>query len=171
MRKATCHPTKKYFAKGFCERCYNRQRGRTERVRKVKREYYQKNKKIISKRKKERYKKLSVKKAYQLRNKRWYKKNFNRVKFKHHVYRLNKYGITIEEYDNLLTKQKGKCAVCQCKPKHKCKQQSYLCIDHCHKTGKVRGLLCQVCNKALGMLKDDPQLLKTALNYLLNENV
>jgi Recombination endonuclease VII len=73
---------------------------------------------------------------------------------------LKRYGITPAEYDALLAKQNGACAICRRRPKGR------LCVDHCHVTGMVRGLLCKECNGALGYLKDDQASLVAALAYL-----
>lgn len=74
-----------------------------------------------------------------------------------------KYGITLEEYDILLTKQGGKCAICG-----RVETDSYFCVDHDHKTKVVRGILCFYCNTALGMLSDDLETVKKAVAYLSN---
>lgn len=71
------------------------------------------------------------------------------------------YGITPEEYDKILREQGGTCAIC-----HGTESVGRLAVDHCHLTGKVRGLLCTNCNQAIGKLKDDAQLLRNAINYL-----
>jgi hypothetical protein len=70
------------------------------------------------------------------------------------------YGISTAEYDALLAKQGGVCAICRKRSKGR------LCVDHCHVTGTVRGLLCSACNIALGSLKDDLASLVAALAYL-----
>lgn len=70
------------------------------------------------------------------------------------------YGITIDEYDNMFRVQGGKCAICQNK------QGRTLHVDHCHRTSIVRGLLCQKCNMAIGLLSDDTKILQRAINYL-----
>jgi Recombination endonuclease VII len=70
------------------------------------------------------------------------------------------YGISAAEYDALLAKQGGVCAICRKRSKGR------LCVDHCHLTGTVRGLLCSACNVALGYLKDDQASLVAALAYL-----
>jgi Recombination endonuclease VII len=70
------------------------------------------------------------------------------------------YGISPAEYDALLAKQGGACAICRKRSKGR------LCVDHCHVTGTVRGLLCNECNCALGYLKDDQASLVAALAYL-----
>ena len=70
------------------------------------------------------------------------------------------YGIGIKDYERMFKKQKGKCAICGAK-------KDRLDIDHCHKTKKVRGLLCGSCNKALGLMKDNVQFFSNAIKYLL----
>lgn len=72
-----------------------------------------------------------------------------------------KYKITTEDYDKLLLLQNNSCAICLRENKEK-----YLSIDHCHKTGVIRGLLCRNCNLALGYLNDDIELFNNAINYL-----
>lgn len=71
------------------------------------------------------------------------------------------FGITMDDYDLLLVKQNGSCAICKTEPTDK-----HLSVDHCHITGKVRGLLCNRCNLGLGYFKDDHELLKIATDYL-----
>lgn len=71
------------------------------------------------------------------------------------------YGITLATYEELLRQQNGGCAVCHKKP-----QKRHLDIDHCHKSGKVRGLLCASCNTALGHLQENATFFKAALVYL-----
>ena len=73
-----------------------------------------------------------------------------------------KYGITIEKYNELVLTQNGKCLVCEGKLDDK------LCVDHDHKTGKIRALLCQDCNRGLGMFKESVDSLKRAIKYLEN---
>ena len=78
------------------------------------------------------------------------------------------YKFTIEGYNRLYKKQKGKCAICkQLSLKSK---DGKLHIDHCHKSGKVRSLLCSKCNLGLGHFNDDIKLLKNAVNYLEKHN-
>jgi len=74
-----------------------------------------------------------------------------------------KYGITLEDYNKIFTEQKGCCKICNT---HQVELKIRLAVDHCHTTGKVRGLLCDTCNRGLGYLKDSPELLNNAINYL-----
>jgi 5-methylcytosine-specific restriction endonuclease McrA len=77
------------------------------------------------------------------------------------IYNLkSNYGISVEEYENLLAKQNGKCAICG----NLFVKTPY--VDHDHITGKVRGLLCHQCNSGLGYFKDNLELLNKAVNYL-----
>lgn len=74
---------------------------------------------------------------------------------------LRTFGITVEQYEAMLAAQNGVCAICF--SKHKTMRLS---VDHCHKTGKVRGLLCGKCNSGIGMLSDSIDLLASAQRYL-----
>jgi hypothetical protein len=75
-------------------------------------------------------------------------------------YKYEKYGITKEEFDRIQTAQLGECAICN-KPIF---QEGH--IDHCHATGKVRGILCGKCNKGLGLFDDNINYLTNAIKYL-----
>lgn len=70
---------------------------------------------------------------------------------------------TVEEYDELLTAQGGGCAICFVATN---KSGRRLAVDHCHETGRVRGILCTNCNVTLGRMNDDPDLLRRAAEYL-----
>ena len=73
------------------------------------------------------------------------------------------YGITLQDYYAMRDEQNGQCAICG---KHESSFKKRLGVDHCHKSGKVRGLLCFHCNHAIGKLDDSPKLLRTAADYL-----
>ena len=73
-----------------------------------------------------------------------------------------RYGIDQEEYDALLKEQGYKCKICDAKHTgHK-----PLCVDHCHNSTRVRGLLCKKCNTSLGLLREDPKIMVNAILYL-----
>ena len=78
---------------------------------------------------------------------------------------LYRYGITTEEYESLFKTQNGQCKICKSTDFGR-KNANHFCVDHCHITGKVRGLLCHKCNSALGKFNDDINLLKNAITYL-----
>ena len=85
-------------------------------------------------------------------------------------YREYKYGITDEGFSKILRDQNGKCAICEIAldyfPGTRKHKLGKLNIDHCHKTNKVRGFLCQKCNSGLGMFNDDYGILTKATRYL-----
>lgn len=72
------------------------------------------------------------------------------------------YGVSKEFLIELYEKQQGKCKICGVEPK----TTRGLHIDHCHKTGAVRGLLCGGCNTGIGSLKEDPNIFLKAIEYL-----
>jgi len=77
------------------------------------------------------------------------------------------YGISLDEYNELLSKQNGKCAICSVDNNGKYRNKSRaFAVDHCHTTGKIRGLLCSDCNIGIGLLKDNTDLLQSAIKYL-----
>lgn len=82
-----------------------------------------------------------------------------------------KYGITQDQYDQMLKDQNGTCAICG-QPETivdtKTNKIINLAVDHCHTTGKIRGLLCSTCNHMLGNAKENPQTLLAAIEYLDN---
>jgi hypothetical protein len=73
-----------------------------------------------------------------------------------------KYGITQIDYEQLFKKQNFSCLIC----KKGNGTTVRFPVDHCHKTGKVRGILCPACNKALGLFKDNIEALESAIDYL-----
>lgn len=73
-----------------------------------------------------------------------------------------KYGLTADEVDELLAAQGGVCAICGERPE----REASMHVDHCHDTGRIRGLLCSRCNHAIGLLREDPALFARAAEYL-----
>lgn len=95
-------------------------------------------------------------------------KEYRRLKRKpkNRKYDLAKFGLTVEQYDELLQKQNGVCAICK-RPETiilnwKLKP---LAVDHCHETNRIRGLLCAQCNVGIGNLKHNPDWLRAAALY------
>ena len=88
----------------------------------------------------------------------WYYKNRDKVS----AYgRKERYGLMNDTYELMLKKQENSCAICLLpfvKTPH---------VDHCHKTGKIRGLLCSSCNTGLGAFKDDVPTIQNALDYIV----
>lgn len=99
----------------------------------------------------------------------WARRNpeqFERKKRESHL--RQKYGITIEQFDAMLAAQDGRCAICLRLPED---PRGYLPhIDHCHQTGRVRGILCGPCNKGIGMFGDNSETVRRAASYLERSN-
>ena len=79
----------------------------------------------------------------------------------------------MDEYVSLAEAQGGRCAICRQPETHRDRSGSVqpLGVDHDHRTGKVRGLLCHSCNTALGYFRDDPALLTAAAEYVMLWNI
>ena len=77
---------------------------------------------------------------------------------------IRKYGITLEAYNILLMEQNNKCAICGVTPEEQGKD---LAVDHCHTSNKIRALLCNNCNAAIGFLKDNVDITKKIMYYLI----
>ena len=89
------------------------------------------------------------------------KRNSNSVRSQ---YLKRNYGLTFEEFDSMLSKQDNCCAICQGKEPYG--RHKRFTVDHNHKTGEVRGLLCNRCNTALGLVEDNIHTLKSMIQYL-----
>lgn len=109
------------------------------------------------------------------RHREWLEKNRDQVRagdrrrwkakdrWEAHIQR--NYGLAASDYDRMIVEQQGQCAICKTdKPGGRSTRFN---IDHCHKSGRVRGLLCNPCNTALGKLNDSPEALIAAVVYLL----
>ena len=119
----------------------------------VKKEYRRNNKE----------KGLSKEKQIRLKNKDQIAKSRLKPKEKYAARTLEtKYGINLSDYNLLLKKQNSLCAICNKTSDKK------LCVDHNHKTGSIRGLLCKECNFGLGNFKDNIAIFESAINYLNN---
>jgi hypothetical protein len=94
----------------------------------------------------------------------WQRKNPEKmaVRQRRYRYRQTGLGVTADDYDAMLIKQGGLCAICRLRGEGK----KRLHVDHCHSTGKIRGLLCFPCNFALGHYRDSIELHKAAIAYL-----
>lgn len=74
------------------------------------------------------------------------------------------YGLTLDKYEEMLASQEGLCAICR-RPESQANRKN-LNVDHNHSTGEVRGLLCSLCNRAIGYFQDDISILMSAVSYL-----
>lgn len=95
----------------------------------------------------------------------WGKKNLDKIAKRNRRTSLRRwYGISEKQYDEMLFAQNGACAICFV-PADKVKR-GRLFVDHCGKTGRIRGLLCTCCNTGIGFLQHDPSALLAAIEYL-----
>ena len=86
-----------------------------------------------------------------------------------YAYRLmREFGMTPDDYEKIHKEQGGRCAICSTDNPGRGKRR--LSVDHCHSTGDVRGLLCNTCNRALGLLNDSIDTLQNSINYLRKHN-
>lgn len=127
-----------------------------ERKAEYRRTYYHKNRDRLLKLRREHYrfnrrKEIEYQKSYQERN-----------PDKVDTIKLRRYGMSLAEYDELLLKQEGVCAIC--KQVDSCGRR--LSVDHDHVTGKIRGLLCVKCNVAMGNMDDSIDKLESMIKYL-----
>jgi len=174
-RMAECHPDRPHYAKGLCRSCY-RQMRRIENL-----EAYRTKEQKWRDENREHHRETQRK--WRENNPDWMRKylseNSERIKERRKEYFRRRieddpdfirrchlqgtFGITLEEYNDLLEAQDGVCAICGKTPEENGRS---LAVDHCHKTGKIRGLLCQVCNAGLGSFKDNQDILRKAIEYL-----
>lgn len=195
-RKSNCHPDRPHFSKGKCFECYRREydhnkylenkeevKARTskyakdhpERFNEWSRKYRLANPEKVT----QRHKKYNMENAEKisLQKKEYREKNYEKISKRGHNYyisnpekerakRLKKYGMTIENYESMFSVQSGLCAICESDNNGK-----RLHIDHDHETRKVRQLLCNSCNIGLGMLKDNPDIVEKAMNYLRKHKI
>lgn len=167
---ATCHPGRVHWAKGLCQSCYTMQwrRDNPEKVAaRVKRSApCHPDKPVFSNdlcstcyrqqwRAANREQERSYSRTYQRKRSATLtpRQKFERT--------IRKYGLTFDDYSNLVIAQTGLCAAC-------CVATPDLEIDHCHARGPqtVRGLLCRNCNSALGHARDDAARLRALITYL-----
>lgn len=98
--------------------------------------------------------------------KEWASLNPGKIKAYARANQLSKYGLTPETYEVLLVSQEGRCAICGCIAMRDPRGLPFF-VDHDHKTGRVRGLLCSTCNFGIGLFFDQPAVLIAAGMYLL----
>lgn len=149
---ADCHPARRLKAQGLCSGCYKKQREPL-----LPRAAYHPEKarftrdglceRCAERRRYTNKEALSQRRAWRFQN------------------YLKEYGLSVANYLTLLQLQGGRCAICQRLPEEQ-KTKTRLVVDHDHQTGIVRGLLCDPCNRALGLLGDRPERVEAACGYL-----
>lgn len=77
-------------------------------------------------------------------------------------------GVTQAQYMKMHKAQQGRCGICH--KRLRSRRYKAFAVDHCHKTGKIRGLLCTNCNTAIGLLKDDPERMQRAIHWIKGQS-
>lgn len=129
------HPTGKFGKRPRCKECVGRENEDHLKIRLEKEPSYTRD-----------------------RQKRWEEKGDN----KRRRNLISRYGIMVEQYDELLESQNHQCAIC----KGVMDEGKRLAVDHCHTTGKIRGILHVRCNTAIALFKDSPEICRNAAEYL-----
>ncbi len=117
-----------------------------EKVREYNKQYQQNNREKV----------LALRKDYRVRNK-------DALPQLRREANLKQYGLSTEQFEDMCKAQNGLCKICRQPPNGRWKT---LVVDHCHTTGRIRGLLCSNCNLAVGHLRDNPQYAREAAAYL-----
>lgn len=108
-------------------------------------------------------------------NREYYRRSEIRRAKSRRQYLLRRYGVTLEHLEELLLQQQGCCAICgrhwtactpACKSRYETMFLNYLCVDHDHESGRVRSLLCNACNTAIGLLEEDLARFEAAADYV-----
>lgn len=136
---------KKYLL-SYCKDCFNaraREYNKTERGQAVKRKYRSENRERLLE-----------------GMARWNRENIEYVRNRR---LLKSYGITTEQLDLMIESQSYKCKICGCRIEKSWRMHA---VDHCHATGRVRGVLCHQCNHGLGSFRDNTSFLASAIEYL-----
>jgi Recombination endonuclease VII len=126
-------------------------------------EYRGKNRKTLAEKKAANYQS----KKEEINSKKRAQRKSEPSRFKEHNLRYG-FGLSLEDYNQMLSKQNGVCAICKHPEtsKHQGGKIRDLAVDHDHATGKIRGLLCSSCNLGLGKLKDDFEIILQAAKYI-----
>lgn len=162
-RRASCHPDRPHLALGLCSECYYKQYWTPEKMKK--------NNSLPSvKLARQRYSKTEKGKAAAQRCLDNTDPDRSKLAKRSRASHLKKaYGLELEDYEALVALQRGKCFICgSTDPGGKVSRymESRFAVDHCHETGKLRGLLCKSCNQGLGLFKDNIASLERAILYL-----
>ena len=137
-----------------------------DKIKKQRRQWYLENRDRILKKQKEYGKEHYFKNKDKIQEyrKEWYLKNKDKIKS---INLKIKYGISLDQYNKMLDDQNGCCKVCG---NHESNFKKGLFVDHCHKTDKIRGLLCNGCNAGLGQLKEDTKIMQKLIEYVKEHN-
>jgi hypothetical protein len=164
-RVPQCHPDRPHYLRGMCRPCYDhdwafRDPVRLARIRARKRQYYHENHEHLSQKQRE-YQKTHRKECTE-RVRVWRARHHSRLR---DSWLRETYDITLHDYNEMLTQQGGLCAICRQEPSGKRARDRVLQVDHNHKLGRVRGLLCIACNARLAII-EDTSFIQSAQRYL-----
>ncbi len=142
-KQAECHPDRPHEARGKCKPCYMLEfkAKRANETAEYHKEYREANRS-------------------KLKQKEQVARDNKPVKFRDAYFKRN-YGMSLIEVESMLLSQECKCAVCSMSIDMSSKH-----VDHCHTTGVVRGLLCHNCNIGIGMMRDNPDIMRNAITYI-----
>lgn len=155
---------KKYYQKHKDDPIYK------EKMRERSNKWHQEHQELEKERKKKDY--LRNKEKYRIKNKNWRKNLKNKEKQKIYNKKSHlkiRFGLSVEEYDTMIKKQNNKCASCGITFNEN-NNSERPCIDHDHKIGKIREILCNNCNLTLGIMSDDAEKLINLVKYLEKHN-
>lgn len=168
MKMAACHPDREHEAHGLCKTCYGRSPERLAKNRERAATWYAENIDIARARGREQYRKN--KEAGRRKAREYYRKNRDAILQKlrdnpdarKDANLRQKYGISLSEWNGMLQKQRGRCSICR----SSFVSTSQIHVDHCHRTERVRSLLCFNCNGMLGHARDNEETLLRGAEYI-----
>lgn len=136
----------------------------SEKFKEYRRKHREKNRDILNQKQRE-YCLKNKEKRYAY-DKKYREANREKTKLNVQKHFLKRFNLTIEDFNTMMIKQNNKCKICNI---HRDQVTKNFNVDHCHKTGKVRGLLCLNCNTGLGQFKDNIELMIKAIQYLTDK--
>lgn len=154
MKLSSCHPHRKHKAKGLCGSCYDKH------LKSINIEYKNNQRKNLDAWYNKPENKEKIKLYKQTRRLKELNDPFHKLKRRDRALRQT-YGITLNDYNNMLLSQNNKCALC-----FRLQGSSTFHVDHCHNTGRVRGILCHQCNWYLGIVDQDVSILERIKDYI-----
>lgn len=151
-RMANCHPDRPHLAKGLCRACYKKANYHKYGGSKPQKEYYKRNRERV----------LERQRKYREENRDWINE-----KMRAGILRWQ-YGLSEDAYNAKIAEQRSLCPICQKIPQQRRNRKRLFVVDHNHATNKVRSLLCDPCNLAIGHLNEDLERIDRLKEYLIS---